>query len=271
MPTVCSANPPFTTTKQGGFSPRGSDLTRSLSHRPSPGGLAAAANRQCPLRVGERRRAANGTRRPGTAILTTSCTRARKRIRDRAAAPRTEGVMSIRATVAEQRGSYPGDELCAKPRIVTTRGIEVQAAAEQIWPWLVQLGQHRGGFYSYTWIENLMGCRMRNASRVHPEWQSLDVGDSIPMHPRLPPLRVAALEPDRHLVLASTTGLQWTWCFLLRPVSTGTRLLVRTRVSWTPHWGSPLFRLVMGPGHWLMERKMLHGIRTRAERTTPSP
>ncbi|HMA26843.1 MAG TPA: hypothetical protein VKO62_04340, partial [Solirubrobacterales bacterium] len=61
--------------------------------------------------------------------------------------------------------------------------IEVDAPAEQVWPWLAQLGQDRGGFYSYEWLENLAGCRMRNADRIHPEWQHREIGEKVMLHP----------------------------------------------------------------------------------------
>ncbi len=126
------------------------------------------------------------------------------------------------------------------------------------------MGQDRGGFYSYTMLENLLGCRMTNADRIHPEWQHLDVGDLVSLHPRAKPLRVALIGQNRHLVLQSSAGFPWTWAFVLADESDGCRLVVRTRVSWSGFLTGLVLRPVMGPGHYVMESKMLRGIRDRA-------
>lgn len=170
---------------------------------------------------------------------------------------------SIRATLDEVNGACPGDELLPAARLVTTHAITVDATGELVWPWVAQIGQGRGGFYSYTWLENLMGCRMKNATRVHPEWQQVAVGDEIALHPRATPLRVALVEPERHLVLQSQAGLEWTWAFCLHERGTETRLLVRTRVKWTRFLTGLIARPVMGPGHYVMESRMLNTIRER--------
>lgn len=175
--------------------------------------------------------------------------------------------MGIAATHSERVESLPGDELVAVAGLNTTHAISIGAAATDVWPWLVQIGQGRGGLYSYTWIENLIGCRMRNANRVHPEWQTLSVGDEISLHPKAPPLLVAALRVNQHLVLQSSAGFPWSWAFVLSDDGEkNCRLLVRTRVGWSnPVLGLFLWP-VMGPGHYVMERRMMHGIRVRAER-----
>jgi len=77
---------------------------------------------------------------------------------------------SWRATPAETKRALPGDELVPEPRIQITHAVTIAAPVERVWPWLAQIGQDRGGFYSYEWLENLAGCEMRNADRVHPEW-----------------------------------------------------------------------------------------------------
>jgi len=134
-----------------------------------------------------------------------------------------------------------------------------------VWPWIVQLGQGRGGFYSYTVLENLVGCHMENAGRVHPEWQDLKVGDPVYLHPKAPPLRVTRLDPGRALVLGTS------WAFVLEPIDERTtRLPVRGRGRFElPDLGRPLnflyWRLVFEPAHFLMERRMLQGIKERAE------
>jgi hypothetical protein len=130
-----------------------------------------------------------------------------------------------------------------------------------IWPWLLQLGQGRGGFYSYTWLENLVGCRMQNSDKILPQYQGLQAGDPITLHPRVPPLRVTRLEPERALVLGDT------WAFVLEPLdSSMTRLIVRTRGRYAPGLlNFILWRILYEPAHFLMERAMLLGIKARAE------
>lgn len=77
--------------------------------------------------------------------------------------------------------SLPGDELLPAPTVVSTQAITINAPAESIWPWLVQLGKDRGGLYSYTVIENLFGLGIHNTDRVIPELQNLAVGDRVPL------------------------------------------------------------------------------------------
>jgi hypothetical protein len=84
------------------------------------------------------------------------------------------------------RRPLPGDGLVTDPRGRTTRAISIRASAAEVWPWLVQIGQGRGGFYSFTWLENLAGCHITNAERTVPEWQGVKVGDPIALHPKAP-------------------------------------------------------------------------------------
>src|ERR1700733_2875779 len=104
------------------------------------------------------------------------------------------------ATGRESRESLPGDDLIADPDLTATRAIPIRAAAGQVWPWIAQLGQGRGGFYSYDYLENLVGCDLHNADKVVPEWQSIAVGDALRLHPDVA-LRVAAVDPGAALVL----------------------------------------------------------------------
>ena len=160
----------------------------------------------------------------------------------------------------------PGDELLTEPGIVSTRAVWVDAPVSSIWPWLVQMGPGRAGVYTYDWIENLFGLGMHSADEILPQYQDLQVGDAQRLGKRGPLLRVAVLEPERSLVLRSDDG-NWVWAFSLVPEDAGTRLISRNRIA-TP--GAPLpvrlFNLlVMEPGSLIMERKMLLGIKQRAE------
>jgi len=160
----------------------------------------------------------------------------------------------------------PGDELLTEPDIVSTRAVWVDAPTSAVWPWLVQMGPGRGGAYTYDWIENLFGLGMHSADKILPQYQNLQLGDAQRLGRRGPLLRVAVLEPRRSLVFSSDDG-NWVWAFSLVPEGIGTRLISRNRIA-TP--GAPplvrLFnRLVMEPGSLIMERKMLLGIKQRAE------
>ena len=86
---------------------------------------------------------------------------------------------------------------------LATHAITIQAPISKVWPWLVQLGQGRGGFYSYDWLENLFGCDIHNADRVIPQYRNLKAGDGIRIHPRMPAIPVVAVEPGRVIVLHS--------------------------------------------------------------------
>ena len=160
----------------------------------------------------------------------------------------------------------PGDELLTEPDIVSTRAVWVDAPTSSVWPWLVQMGPGRGGAYTYDWIENLFGLGMHSADEILPQYQDLQVGDAQRLGKHGPLLRVAVFEAERSLVLRSDDG-QWVWAFSLVPEEAGTRLISRNRIA-TPGVPLPvrlLNLLVMEPGSLIMERKMLLGIKQRAE------
>jgi hypothetical protein len=177
------------------------------------------------------------------------------------------------ATDAEFNESLPGDDLIATADLSATRAITIRASAGLVWPWIAQLGQGRGGFYSYDWLENLARCDIHSADRIVPEWQDVAVGDEVRLAPEVS-LAVSSVEPKRSLVLRggipignSAPPYDFTWAFALRdePNET-TRLLVRERYAYTRRWA----RLVVEPAEavsFVMSKKMLRGIRDRAERT----
>ena len=171
------------------------------------------------------------------------------------------------ATDEEVGERLPGDELVPHSNVEATHAITVDAPVAEVWPWLVQIGQDKGGFYSYAWLENLVGCRLRNADRILPEYQQLQVGDAVRLHPQAPPLPVLICEPPRALVLGSNMDTPGTWGFYLKELDGGrTRLVIRGRGEWAPgllNW--LLAHAVFEPAHFIMERKMLLGIKSRAE------
>lgn len=169
----------------------------------------------------------------------------------------------------EQDTPLPGDDLVPDPKTGYTMAISIHAAPSAIWPWLVQIGQGRGGFYTHEWVENLLGADIRNANRLVSEWQQLEVGEQV----RLTPdpyfgqpgqfMTVAELQPERALVFRQTlpNGSLASWAFLLVPEDTGT-----TRVLMRRRGGDPtLFDRVMAPGYAFMDRGVLHGLRRRAQ------
>jgi hypothetical protein len=170
------------------------------------------------------------------------------------------------ATDEELEQPLIGDELVPEPKLKATHAVTIKAPAADVWPWLVQMGQNRGGFYSYTWLENLVGCEMRNADEIVPEWQDLKVGDKVLLHPKAPPVEVAAIEPGRAIVLKP-----WG-AFVLQPIDEKTtRLIIRSQGDYEPDLKNPvlnflLWRVFYEPAHFIMERKMLLGIKERAEK-----
>lgn len=177
------------------------------------------------------------------------------------------------ATDAEVAGILPGDELVPEAVGITTRAVTVNAPPEAIWPWLAQLGQAKGGFYSYEVIENLLGCKIANAGAVVPEWQQVRPGDLVKMSPSpdAPPAYVvASVEPGRAMVLGHHVGLNpdpaspWsdTWQFVIVPLDgQRSRLIVRSRSGAS----TPAINRALEPGVFIMEQKMLRGIKERAE------
>jgi hypothetical protein len=168
----------------------------------------------------------------------------------------------------------PGDEYVSNPAsAVRTRAITIHATPAQIWPWLVQIGAGKGGYYSYTTIEKLINCSMINADSIHPEWQDLQPGDLVrmcPKEPGPPPFHVVAIQPERALILGQppltdadrATGHAWmsTWAFILDPVDANTtRLIVRSRDAVYASWMG-----IIEPGVFMMESGMLRGIQARA-------
>jgi hypothetical protein len=179
---------------------------------------------------------------------------------------------------AKDDGPFPGDALIPEPRWGWTHAIEVAAPADEVWPWVAQIGADRGGFYSYASLENLVGCGVRDAERIHPEWQAR-VGDRLILHPSAPSMTVVGAEPGRHLILhaapdepARAGGRPWgaaTWLLQTEPLGPGrTRLVSRYRWAGSDDART---RLTMGPAllepiGFAMDRRMLRGIRDRAER-----
>lgn len=171
-------------------------------------------------------------------------------------------------TTPDDRGRVmAGDAMIADPTHSATHAVTVEAPPEDIWPWLVQMGSQRGGLYSYDWLDRLFGILDRpSANRILPEFQSLSVGDTIGLGPR-EALTVTALEPCRALVLSySAHGFEWVWQFGLYPLAENrTRLVTRGTERYAKTAAAWLFMRVMEPAAFIMTRRMLLGLKERAE------
>lgn len=180
------------------------------------------------------------------------------------------------ATNAEVSATLPGDALLPGADLVATRAVTIAADAGDVWPWLAQLGQGRGGFYSYDLLENLVArCDIHSADRIVAEWQHIAVGDRVLLHPDVP-LAVAVVEPGQALVLrggvpmgATAPPYDFTWAFVLSPAPDHTtRLVVRERYAYTRRWAPVLVEAAEAVS-FVMSQKMLRGIRVRAEGLGP--
>jgi hypothetical protein len=167
----------------------------------------------------------------------------------------------------EVAAKLPGDELLADAELVTTRAVAVDAPPEAIWPWLAQMGSGRGGAYTYDWIENLLRLNMHSASEILPEYQDVKVGDELPLGSGGPAMRVEVADSPRAFVVRSSDR-NWVWIFALVPDGGSTRLISRNRIATKAisPVGRLFYLLFMEPGSLVMERKMLLGIKHRAER-----
>ena len=178
------------------------------------------------------------------------------------------------ATEQELDATLPGDDLVRDADVVATRAIAIRADASRVWPWIAQLGQGRGGLYSYDWAENLVGCDMHSATTVVEEWQQPQVGDDFRLHPKAPALRVAVVEPGRALVVRGAVSpgqapppYDFSWAFVLsRRTADSCRLVVRERYGYTRRRAALMVEPVAVVS-FAMSQKMLRGIRDRAERT----
>lgn len=179
----------------------------------------------------------------------------------------------LRWGATEDEGSrpLPGDDLVANPTHVTTHAITINARPEEIWPWLIQMGQDRAGFYAHNWVETLLLSGIPDIHEIHPEWQHLAVGDIMRTNREIKgghPIgwSVLVVEPNRLLVVGSKSFPAGTWALILEPIDAGsTRLISRDRAVWQ-WWQSPFRLLIFEPLHAYMQTGVLQGVKARAER-----
>lgn len=173
------------------------------------------------------------------------------------------------ATDTEVGGPHPGDAVVGKPFYCTTHAVTVEAPPSAVWPWLAQIGYQRGGLYSYDWLDQFLGYLDRpSAEEILPQFQDISAGDVIPLGSG-PDWPVHTAIPNRALVLApEAPGFVISWAFILDHGDGGTtRLISRVRASTAAGLLTVLgMKVLLEPVAFLMERRMLLGIKERAER-----
>jgi len=196
------------------------------------------------------------------------------------------------ASPEECSRAWPGDEFTPHTRGVCTRAITIRATPEQIWPWIMQIGQDRAGYYSYTWLENLFRAEMSNTLRLVPAWQHRKVGDDLWMAAKhryggRARMTVARIDPfralvnvaydDRESALNAQSAPHGSWNFLLEPISSGdsscpiTRLIMRSILPERMSLAARAASLFWDPAHFIMERKMMRTIKRLAEGQAAKP
>ncbi len=189
------------------------------------------------------------------------------------------------ATCEERRAEMPGDDVVPGAKGRSTMAVTIAAPPKDVWPWLVQMGCTRAGWYSWDRLDN---SGVPSADTIHPEWQSIEVGDRLPSTPDGRSwFTVAAVEPERALVLRATVDLRGraydpagepprvssdgSWSFLLEPHEEGTRLIVRGQGVTRPRlFGLLSDVLVWGPAHFVMQRRQFRNLKRRIE-SAPAP
>ncbi len=183
----------------------------------------------------------------------------------------------------------PGDDLASGKISTSTRALTIKASPSQTWPWIKQIGHGRGGFYSYTWLENLFGYRGKTINELIPDWDAIQEGDQVKFAANgIPVIRLSRMVEGRTFVLThdssatlkATGGRQplmglndFIWQMHLEPVGDGgdqaeeCRLIVRSMISLPQSWFMKILDYAFSEfGHFIMEQKMMRGIRDRAEK-----
>jgi hypothetical protein len=190
------------------------------------------------------------------------------------------------STKEERTTTLPGDRIVSDPMVVTDHAITIDAPPSAVWPWLVQMGWGRGGWYTARWVDRLLfPANAPSADRIVPELQDIGIGTFIPDGPPHTEcgLIVEEIERDRALVLHSNSHLpkswrshatlDWSWAFVLTPLDEGQRTRFHFRSRWTtgPWWFTLGGRLGIVPADFIMSRDMLRGVKQRAEQASLEP
>lgn len=172
------------------------------------------------------------------------------------------------ATPDEVALSLPGDEIVPNPLVNWTHAITIDAPSNQVWGWIAQIGEQRGAYYSYTFIENRMGNGdvYHNADRIVPEWQNPAPGTVMIANA----MELKALEPGKWYLGSSTNEMGWTWLWYLEPMDAShTRLIVRSHIQPPGSMTNGAVGMGISLGGFVMEQAMLQGIQARAEGNIP--
>ena len=176
--------------------------------------------------------------------------------------------------------TLPGDRVVGRPQVVIDHAVTIDAPPSAVWPWLLQMGWGRGGWYTARWVDRLLfPANGPSAEAIVPDLQELAIGDFIPDGPPETEcgMIVEQLESERALVLRSTSHLplswrkraelDWSWAFVLHPLDDGRRTRFHFRSRWTtaPWWFTLGGWLVVVPADFVMSRAMLRGVKQRAE------
>lgn len=187
------------------------------------------------------------------------------------------------STAEERSDALPGDRIVRDPKVVTDHAITIDAPPSAVWPWLVQMGWGRGGWYTARWVDRLLfPDNGPSADRIIPEFQDIDVGSFIPDGPPHTEcgLIVEEIESERALVMHSNSHLpmrwrphatlDWSWAFVLTPLDEGHRSRLHFRSRWTtsPWWLTLGGWLGIVPADFIMARDMMRGVKMRAERAS---
>jgi hypothetical protein len=189
------------------------------------------------------------------------------------------------ATGEELRRHWPGDEFVTAAAETVTHAITINAPASSVWPWILQIGQDRAGYYSYSWLENLFGAQIHNILRIVPEFQIRSEGDDVWMAPKhkyggQARMVIASLDSGRAMVLVPPVSAghlpgdqpaEGTWSFIVEPIdATTTRLILRGRSGPKRNVRARFWNHVFWePAHFIMERKMMMTIKALAEQMPP--
>lgn len=184
-------------------------------------------------------------------------------------------LLDLGSTDDERRRPLPGDDVVPTAPYQTTRAVTIQARSEGVWPWLVQMGQDRAGFYTHNWVERLLRSGIPDVFEIHAEWQHIAVGDLVRTNRDLGGKAlgwpVEAVDPGRSLVVRSRSLPVGSYAFVLAPIDDRTtRLIVRDRARWKVHeW--PFAAIVYEPLHAYMETGLIRGVKRRAEARPGGP
>jgi hypothetical protein len=182
-------------------------------------------------------------------------------------------LMNWGSTSDERRRLYPGDSIVINPATVTTIAITIDKPPSAIWPWIAQMGLNKGGFYSYTWLENMFGCKLHNADFIHPEWQNAKQGDIEPVcdaaaKKNMPGWVVAVLTKNKAFVYKINADSSWTMGYYIDSLDTGhSRLITRMRYNRPEKFGDYISdKAWLEWAHCIMQRGSIKGVKRRSEK-----